>query len=281
MGPASLPEDDTAETSGGMPSWLLSPQDYTPPRDRDSFISHSQSKIASVLSQLRLDDGHATPLSPSAPVKLLVGLVAILLTSLSTNFAFVLAILAAILVRVALLPARALRRTAGVACVTTGVSALLMLPAVFLGQPQSLLLVTTKVLVSTSIALTVALSTPAHELTGALRTFFVPNLAIMTVDLALKNIVSLGNVALEVLCALGLRSVGRNTSKGTALGGTGGIVFLKAHKAARDTSDAMQCRGFVGEYPRTRPTHIHRTDVGWMLAIALVLALFCYLETQV
>lgn len=270
-----------ARTSGNLPEWLLATEDYKPPRDHEGFITRSGLAIASVLSRLRLDDGQSTPLSPSAPIKLVMGLVLVLLVSLSANFAFVLAVLACLLARVALLPTTALRKVPSVALPAAGLTALLMLPAALLGQAQSTLLVGTKVLVSVGIVLTVALSTSAHELTGALRTFHVPNLAIMTLDLALKSVVSLGNVALEVLLSLRLRSVGRNDAKGSSLGGSGGIVLLKAQRAAEDTADAMRCRGFEGEYPTTTGNHLRRIDLAWGIALALTFVLFLYLERQV
>lgn len=262
----------------GLPSWLLEPQDFEPPADHDRFIARSLLSIASVLARLRLDDGQRTRLSPSAPTKLLAGLAIILLTSLSTNYAFVLVMLAGVLLRVALLPPEALRRVAGVAFGTCGLTMLVMLPAALFGQPQSMLLVGTKVFVSAGVALTVALSTPVHELTGALRMLHVSNLVIMTVDLTLKSIVTLGTVALEVLEALRLRSLGHNRSKGSSLGGIGGVVLLKAAKAAQDTSDAMRCRGFVGEYAPTRPSRPRVLDLAWLMGLAAVVALFVYLQ---
>lgn len=265
----------------GLPSWLLSSESYEPSPDRDHFITRSMLSITATLARLRLDDGQRTRLSPGAPTKLLVGLALILLTSLSTNYAFVLVMVALALGRVALLPAQALKRVASVAFATTGLTALVMLPAVLLGQTQSLLLVATKVLVSVSITLTVALSTPVHELTGALRQLHVSNLVIMTVDLALKSIVTLGSVALEVLRSLRLRSVGRNSDKGTSLGGIGGVVFLKAHRAAQDTADAMRCRGFEGEYRATTSTRPKAMDLVWLLVLMALVALFAYLQGQV
>ena len=124
----------------------------------------------------------------------------------------------------------------------------------------------------------VALSTPVHQLTGALRTYHVSNLVIMTFELALKSIVTLGSVATEVLRALDLRSVGKNREKGASMGGVGGVTFLKANKAARTTADAMRCRGFEGEY-RAVPRDIYkRVDIAWILAVAAVCVLFVYLQ---
>ena len=100
----------------------------------------------------------------------------------------------------------------------------------------------------------------------------------MTLELALKSIVTLGKVATEVLCALDLRSVGKNRSKGTSMGGVGGVTFLKANEAARTTADAMRCRGFGGEY-QAAPRGAHKPiDLAWLLALVAVGVLFAYLQ---
>lgn len=264
--------------AGSLPSWLAQPEAYKPASDRDGFVQKSLLSLTGVLSRLRIDDGQTTPLSPSAPVKLACGLALILMTSLSSNFAFTLVMAAAVLLRMAVLPSKALRRAVGVSFTAAGVSALVMLPAFLVGQPQSALLVGTKVLVCVGVAMVVALSTPVHQLTGALRTYHVSNLVIMTFELALKNIVTLGSVATEVLRALDLRSVGKNRSKGASMGGVGGVTFLKANKAARTTADAMRCRGFEGEYQAVPRDAYKRVDIAWILAVAAVCVLFVYLQ---
>ena len=112
----------------------------------------------------------------------------------------------------------------------------------------------------------------------ALRTFHVPNLVILTIDLALKSIVRLGQVALEVLIALRLRSVGRNDRKQDAIGGVGGVVFLKTNEAAQTTYDAMTCRGFEGEYVVPHERQWRVIDLAWLIGFAVLLAAFLYLQ---
>lgn len=275
-------EGDGRPATSDLPDWLLSPERYEPPRDRgEGFVQKSMLSLVGALSQLRLDGGEAFPLAPSAPLKLVGGLVLVLLTSLARNWAFVLVMLACVLVREALLPARALRRCVGVSFAAAGLTALVMLPAALLGQGQAALLVGSKVLVSTGVVMVVALTTPASQLTGALRSFGVPNGAIMVLDQTLRGIVDLGQVALEVLEALRLRSVGRNRDKGGSLGGVAGVTFLKGGEAARATADAMRCRGFEGEYPVLPRQGLRSRDVAWAAALVFVLALFCYLEAVV
>ncbi len=270
-----------SETEQDIPPWLLESQEYEPQHDRDGFIRKSMLSITGVLSRFRLDDGVEGRLSPSAPAKLLFGLLYILLTSLSANYFFVLIMLACLLVRLCFLDGKLLKRIAGVALAAAALTFAIMLPAAFIGQSHSAVLIATKVLVSVGTAMTVALTTPFNRLTGALHTFHVPNLMVLTVDLALKNIVRLGQIALEVLTALKLRSVGRNADKRSSIGGVGGVVFLKTSEAANATYDAMCCRGFEGEYVVPRERQWRTVDLAWLaFSLFLVLA-FIYLQGAV
>lgn len=257
-----------------LPAWLTEPEGYEPSGDRDGFASKSLLAVTSMLARFRLDDGRAARISPSPPLKLAMGLSAILLTSLSRNYLFVLIVLGCVLARACLLPQRALTRVAAGAGIAGATTFLVMLPAALLGQPQSALTLAGKALVCTGIALTVALTTPQARLTAALRSFGVPGLAIMTVDLALRSIVRLGETAAEVLTALTLRSVGRNRHKGETLGGVAGIVLVKAAKAAADTHDAMVCRGFDGSYHGGDRPGLRAIDLVWMCGLAALVALF-------
>ena len=261
-----------------IPSWLVAPQDYEPLADRGSFATKSMLSVAAVLRQLRLDDGRSSSLSPSAPVKLALAMGAIILNSLARNLMVTLVLLAFVLVRAVLLPRAALARAAGVTCAAALLAFVLALPAVFLGQPASAVRLGLKALVSTGLAMEVALTTPASNLTGALRSFRVPNIAILIIDLALRNIVRLGDCALETLSALTMRSVGRDNDKRASMGGVGGTLLVRASAAAQDTYDAMRCRGFEGEYGRTARNRPTAANVAWVLAFALLVALFLHLE---
>lgn len=264
-----------------VPSWLTEPQAYDPLPDRDGFIAQSMLSMSSMLARMRLDNGFASPFSPAAPLKLLIGLATVLLVSLSRNYLFVLVVLAAVIMRAAVLPSDALKRVAATACTAAAITLLIMSPAAFMGQPRSTLTLATKALVSTAIVMECALTTPFSHLTGALRSFGIPSLFILTLDLTLRSIVRLGETALETLDALKLRSVGHNRDKTGSIGGIGGVVLVKAANAAQTTHDAMRCRGFDGEYDVRPETTFGWTDVLWIMLFILLFALFLYLQSQV
>jgi cobalt/nickel transport system permease protein len=187
-------------------------------------------------------------------------------------------LLAFVLVRAALLPRTALARTVAVAGTAALLSFVLALPAALIGQPASAVRLGLKALVSCGLAMEVALTTPAAELTGALRAFRVPNLVIMAIDLALRNIVRLGDCALETLTALTMRSVGRDADKRSSMGSVGGTLLVRASKASQDTYDAMRCRGFEGSYDRRSTARLRMADIAWIAAFVLFLILFLNLE---
>lgn len=264
-----------------MPSWLTTSEQYRPGRDRDGFVVRNLLQVSSVLALFRLDDGKPTRISPSTQAKLIFAFGCFLLTSLSRNYLFVLLMLTGLLIRACLLPQRALARVAGGSVAAASVTLLVMLPACLIGQSHSALMLSTKALVSCGIALTVALTTPQGQLTRALRSFGIPSLVIMTIDLTLHGIVRLGQTATDMLTALRLRSVGRNRDKQSSMGGIGGMLLLKAGRSAQETSDAMRCRGFDGSYQAGEHPSWKVIDLAWLALLIVLIALFLHLQGAV
>jgi cobalt/nickel transport system permease protein len=265
-----------------IPDWLKSSDDYRPGTDRDGFVMRSMLSITSVLAQLREVRAQRTRLSPTTAVRLSGCLVCVLLVSLARNYLFVVATLACLLVRMCLLPRKALWRVASGALAAAGLALVVSLPAVLIGQPRSALTLATKSLTSVGMVLTVAATTPVGELMDALRAMGVPAQVILTLNLALNGIFRLGETALEVLQALRLRSVGVNHHKQASMGGIGGVVLLKAERASQDTYDAMRCRGFDGSY-RTEGAKLKLkpVDALWISLLAALVALFVVTQRMV
>lgn len=87
-----------------------------------------------------------------------------------------------------------------------------------------------------------------NKLTGSLRTFHVPPLFIFTLDITLKYISILGEICVDILRAVSLRSVGKNPINAKSFSGVLGITFLKSSEMAEEMYASMCCRGFTGEY---------------------------------
>lgn len=185
---------------------------------------------------------------------------------------------AAVTVRLAFFPAASIRQilrgTEGVVLI----SILLLLPAVFMGNPQTLANITARVYVSVTLVGILSSETSWNKLTGSLRTFHVPSLFIFTVDITLKYISILGEICVDILRAVSLRSVGKNPDKAKSFSGVLGITFLKSSEMAEEMYASMCCRGFTGEYQLKQKYRLCRYDILHILLMAGCVVVFLELN---
>ena len=104
------------------------------------------------------------------------------------------------------------------------ISVLLLLPAVFMGNPQTLANITARVYVSVTLVGILSAGTSWNKLTGSMRTFRIPSLFIFTLDITLKYISVLGEICIDILRAVGLRSVGKITKNKGLFGSVGNYI---------------------------------------------------------
>ena len=119
---------------------------------------------------------------------------------------------------------------------------------------------------------------PFNKITESLKAFHVPDLFIFTLDITIKYIVMLGDVCINMLNALKLRSVGKNKTKVKALSGVLGVTFLKSREMADEMYGAMACRGFEGEYTKSRRRQLGWRDAVTALFLLAMIALFVYTQ---
>lgn len=240
-----------------MPNWLLTTQDYRPPVDREAFLGKSLAAVLSVVARGRQGASALGWPGLNPTLKVLTCLGWVLLVSLSTSGAFLAVSATALLLLVAALPAVVLLAVVRTLGVVAGFSALALLPAVFLGHGATAVSIAAKSVLTVGLVRLLSLTTPWGALFGALRAFRVPGVFVLVLDLTLKYIQILGDLATDLLQALRLRSVGRNRHKTDALAGVAGVLYLRSLDLAHEVYAAMVCRGFCGEYRTRRP------GLGW------------------
>lgn len=260
-----------------LPDWMGEKREYVPQKDRDGFLTRSLLKMMAVLARFR-ENGAVGVGKVSAGVKLAATLLLILLTALARNSFFVYCMLALLLIRLCFLSGKRLVAVLKGAAGAALFSALILLPSVFLGSSRSMLTVSLKVFVSAGLIGLLSISTPWNRLTAALAGFHVPDFFLFLLDLTLKYIWLLGEVCVNTLTALRLRSVGRNKAKEKAFSGVLGVTFLRSKEMEDELFDAMRCRGFEGEYRLPGKERMTGWDGLALLFLAAVLALFLYLE---
>lgn len=272
-----------------LPAWLQEHARYEPLADRDRFLQKNALKLAALLARVKAQRGgledasrlsflDRTLLSVDVSLRL-GGIVALVLcTALARNMFFVYLMLGIVLVILACKRADALAETIKPALAAAGFAALVTIPAIFLGQPTSCVRISLKVFVTVSLLSHLSHGVAWNQLVGGLRFYRVPQLVVCVLDMALKYIVLLGEVASHVLDALRLRSVGRNQQKSAAASNVLGTTFLKAHDYGEEMYEAMECRGFTGDY--LTPPHRVMTGAGlcYLGGILLIVCLFVYFE---
>ena len=243
-----------------LPSWMCESEAYEPNIDKDGFITKSAQAILGVLAKLKWNAGKDRRFSASPSLKLCYTFLFILLTACSKNYLFSLIMVAGTILALASYPASAMKQilsgTIGAVLLTIG----------------------TKVFLSVTLIGMLSAGTAWNKLTASLRAFHIPDIFIFTLDITLKYIAVLGEICMEILTSLRLRSIGQNKKKAKAFSGILGISFLKSREMADEMYAAMCCRGFVGEYKTGRKYAFRKQDIFYIFSMIAVVGLFVYLE---
>ncbi|WP_337371601.1 energy-coupling factor transporter transmembrane component T [Megasphaera sp.] len=258
-----------------LPEWAAREEIYNPGRDRDYFISRSLLRLVSILTALRSQGLRPTRPIGAAPA-LLATLVMVLFVVLARTTAFLWAVLAGELVLLCFHRGRQLRQVLGAALAAALFCAVIVAPAILLGNGRYALLLPGKTFLTVTALMLLQENLAWHELTGALRTFRIPSLVIFILDTTLRYITILGQEASELLTALKLRSVGHNPDKQAAMSGVAGVMLQKSQRLSQDMYEAMRCRGFTGEYTAYDGGRKRRFTPAAALLI-LVLLVYAYL----
>lgn len=262
-----------------MPEWLVTTENYTPPGDKDAFINKSLLSLFGLLAKIKAQDQKPKDLfGVSAVFRVLFTLLLIILLSLTNSFAFVLVTITYLVLLLCLMPAKDIIGTLKISIVMTAFTFVILLPAAFAGNNYSITMIPAKVFATITAVSILSHATKWNNIISALRRFRVPNLIIFVFDITIKYIVLLGEFSLEMLRALKLRSVGKNRSKVTSLGGVAGTMFLKSRIMAEEMYGAMTCRGFTGEYPVHDRFRVGPADLVYLLINAGFFYLYIYLR---
>ena len=185
------------------------------------------------------DEDRKLPVLPW--VRILLAVLTIFLCALSRNAVFTYGVLAVELLHLSLLTTGQVGRVMKRLALPVLFTALITLPAVFLGSPATCL----------------------TEITGAFGALHFPDLFVLVLDQTVRFLVLLGRYSNEIFEAVTLRMVGglqeriSKEDEGRRLshharqhnfGGILGTTFLRARRMSAASYEAMECRGFDGTY---------------------------------
>jgi len=264
-------------TEKDIPEWLLKNENYFPQSDKDTFINKSITSLLGVLSHIRRQSGHKTDLfGINATFSVIFTILFIILLSVSRSLFFVITANIYLLLILCLLKGEdimvILKTSFGVAAFTF----IILLPTALYGNFYSITMITPKIFASVTAINILSRTNRWDSIISALKTFFIPDIFILVLDVTIMYIVLLGEFSLDMLYALKLRSVGKNKSKQASLSGIVGTMFIKSKEMAEDTYAAMRCRGFTGEYHTYRKFKFSFVDSLYIIANAIIILCFIY-----
>ena len=276
-----------------LPPWLTVRSSYGPKQDRDSFLRKNILSTTSVLLVLRAEApgfGQMCLLdrvlvNVPAAMRLVCTVALVACVSLARNMAFAWVMLVGGLVLLCLCPAARIRRVLVPAIVAAIVAFVVNVPSLLLGQMSAPVRMGAKTLVTVGMVADLAQSLGPDGLVAALRGCRLPGPLVTTVDLAIRDVVLLGDSARTLSEALELRSVGRDPTKTSSAAGVMGVTFLLAHNRAVARAEAMELRGYGFDaktrHSKTRALGPSAATVAYMLCVLALVALFAYLEVAV
>ena len=262
-----------------IPDWLLKKEHYIPKSDKESFLDKSILSFMRIISKIKTQNLETVSIyQMNVTLKIIATLFLIITISWTQSFSFVIVLFVSLLVILCLMSGK---QIAGILAVSTGIAfftTLIMLPSFFMGKSYAGIFLIFKVFVTVTTAGILSHTTRWSDVTGSLKNLFVPDIFILVLDIALKYIVMLGDFILHMLYALKLRSVGVNKKKYVSLSGIAGTAFIKSKEMAEDMYQAMECRGFCGEYKRQKRSKFSLVDFVCVIFLIGTVVLFFYFE---
>lgn len=235
-------------------------------------------KILEILSHIRTHDFESPgsgPLSKVSSGLRLFGIILIIIfSSLSRNMIFSFTITAILLLEIAFMKEKAMLSVIKTVLIADAFSALILLPAVFMNHPGTLLTILIKVNASVGLLSVFAEENSWKNITSALLSCHMPELFIMILDMTIRFMVILGRYSNRLLEAVNLRSPGKRNWKNSGAGGILGTTFLKAEKMAGETSKAMDLRCFNGRYETMDRHKINIFDIIYFISIIILIILY-------
>lgn len=123
------------------------------------------------------------------------------------------------------------------------------------------LLMAARVLGGVSVIFLLGNVTPAHMIFRALRSLGIPHNAVEMVMLTYRYVFVLLDLSAEITCAQRLRlGYSHIRSSLTCIGNAAGMVIIHAIDQASRSHEAMQLRGYTGEFPLGSMPPLRRRD---------------------
>lgn len=263
---------------GDNMDWLFKEDNYEPPRDRETFLNKSTLSLMKILSRIRdshegKERGFTSKVNPV--LKFASTIILILIISISIKFSFIIIIDEIILLSIITMNKEGIKRVLTLSMAAVIFSAVILAPSILMGNDKNSIMIILKVFGTVSLMGVLSYSTKWNDITKSLRMFFIPDIFIFVLDLTIRYIFILSEMAADMILALKLKSIGKNSNKYSSMSNIAGNLFLKSKVMGEETLSAMECRGFTGEYKGMRNFRFSKYDFIYsVVVLGLIFAYF-------
>ncbi|KOF55680.1 MULTISPECIES: energy-coupling factor transporter transmembrane component T [Clostridium] len=260
-----------------IPEWLSVKDTYVPKEEKSTYIEKSifsLIKTLSIIRQSKSRDKLIYSLNPT--LKVLSTIVLIICISLSRSQVYLLVIDMYALANLLFMEKKIIKMILCRSLIFPIITLIALIPSMLYGNIYNSLMLFQKIIVTILLMNLMSHTTKWSEVSKSLKLLFVPDIFIWIMDITIKYIVLLGEHSIDLLYALKLRSVGKAPSKYNYLTGIMGNLFIKAYKMSEEMFQAMECRGFVGEYTTKVNLKFRKLDCFYLIITLTLVGLFIY-----
>ncbi|MCY6484605.1 energy-coupling factor transporter transmembrane component T [Clostridium aestuarii] len=256
--------------------WLFKKDEYIPQKDHQRFLDKSIISILKVLSRIKRRGIYSDKFiyKLNSTLKVLFTFLNIVLIALSRSFMYVLLVDLWLLIVVLTLESEERKNILIISMVVPVCTIIMLIPSLLTGNVKNSLLILIKIVATIISVNLLSHTTKWDNVTKALKLLFIPDLFIWVMEITIKYIVLLGEYSIELLHALKLRSVGKNSRKYNSLSRIMGNLFLKSKEMGEEMFSAMECRGFTGEYTVPIIFKLSKNDILYSVINLIFVAIF-------
>lgn len=224
-----------------LPSWLAHPETHQVKLAKGRLIQDNLSKFGNLISFLtNVTPVYAAKNSPWIRIIELIGLTVLIVLSSQVMFLWLMLIL--LLVHLVLLPGKVIVTIGKKLVKLLAVSLIVLLPSLLLRSSNISLFMARIALIMLNISMFLSVTSWTQFIQGLEQLHF-PSVIILTLDITMKYVYTLGVYIQELLNSIKLRTYGQHVER-RVLGVILGQVYLSAKKRTSDLYQAMLLRGY-------------------------------------
>ncbi|AGX42751.1 energy-coupling factor transporter transmembrane component T [Clostridium saccharobutylicum] len=261
-----------------IPEWLSEKDDYIPKEEKSLYIEKSIFSFIRIISIIRQNKNENKLIYLINPtLKVISSIIMVLCVSISRSFIYLLLIDIYVLLNLFLMEKKSRKRIFLRSLIFPVMTLIALIPSILYGNIYNSLMLFQKLIITILIMNLLSHNTKWSEISKSLKLLKIPDIFIWIMDITIKYIVLLGEYSINLLYALKLRSIGITSNKYNSLTGIMGNLFIKSYKMSEEMFNAMECRGFIGEYTAKINFKLNKIDYIYCAINIMLIILFVYL----